>query len=110
TDNHCFSCNAGQAKDGQRQSKRGPKTARQCRGPSRQSFWKKNTGLIRPKGGNEGVGEHVRTRFHRQQKALVKLRTFEKDPHRTKKAYFLRFFCRTGFEGADRLPKRDPAV
>ena len=70
----------------------------------------KNTGLIRPKGGNEGVGEHVRTRFHRQQKALVKLRTFEKDPHRTKKAYFLRFFCRAGFEGADRLPKRDPAV
>jgi len=71
---------------------------------------KKNTGLIRPKGGNEGVGEHVRTRFHRQQKALVKLRTFEKDPHRTKKAYFLRFFCRAGFEGADRRPKRDPAV
>jgi hypothetical protein len=28
----------------------------------------------------------------------VKLRTFEKDPHRTKKACF---FCRTGFEDGD---------
>jgi hypothetical protein len=47
---------------------------------------------------NEGVGEHVRTRFHQGKKAGVKLRTPEiPDPHRSKKTCF---FCGTGFEGA----------
>jgi hypothetical protein len=43
--------------------------------------------------GNEGVGEHVRTRFHFGSGGPVKLRS-SRDPHRTKKTSF---FCRTGF-------------
>ena len=43
--------------------------------------------------GNEGVGEHVRTRFHLGPGGPVKLRS-SRDPHRTKKTSF---FCRTGF-------------
>jgi hypothetical protein len=43
--------------------------------------------------GNEGVGEHVRTRFHCGPGGPVKLRR-SRDPHRTKKTSF---FCRTGF-------------
>src|SRR5882757_3704160 len=38
---------------------------------------------------NEGVGEHVRTRFHFGAFAPVKLRTPLGDPHRTKKNLFL---------------------
>ena len=45
--------------------------------------------------GNEGVGEHVRTRLHRPG-LPVKLRTL--DPHRTKKTCF---FCRIVFERAN---------
>jgi hypothetical protein len=47
---------------------------------------------------NEGVGEHVRTKFHQGKKAGVKLRIPEiADPHRSKKTCF---FCGTVFEGA----------
>ena len=49
---------------------------------------------------NEGVGEHVRTRFHLGDRLPVKLRT--SDPHRTKKTCF---FCRTGFRKSE-LPER----
>jgi hypothetical protein len=55
---------------------------------------------------NEGVGEHVRTRFHSGKKAGGKLRTRNADPHRTKKASF---FCGTGLEVL--APQKfDPAV
>jgi hypothetical protein len=49
-----------------------------------------------PGPGNEGVGEHVRTRFHMGALGPVKLRTT--DPHRTKKTCF---FCRTVCERAN---------
>src|SRR6266436_729017 len=58
-------------------------------------------------------GERGRRRTRQDQippkakQPLVKLRTFEKDPHRTKKACF---FCRTGFEGANAFQSDDPAV
>jgi hypothetical protein len=39
--------------------------------------------------GNEGVGEHVRTRFHLGLLGPVKLRSSQGDPHRTKKNLFL---------------------
>jgi hypothetical protein len=42
--------------------------------------------------GNEGVGEHVRTRFHVRLWTLSEIA--DQDPHRTKKTCF---FCRTGF-------------
>jgi hypothetical protein len=43
------------------------------------------------------------------QRALVKLRTFEKDPHRTKKAFT--YASSAGpISKAYRLPKHDPAV
>jgi hypothetical protein len=59
---------------------------------------------------NEGVGEHVRTRFHFERegpRALepVKLRNW--NPHRTKKTCF---FCRTGFRKSEPLRNYDPAV
>lgn len=38
---------------------------------------------------NEGVGEHVRTRFHLGLLGPVKLRSSQGDPHRTKKHLFL---------------------
>ena len=38
---------------------------------------------------NEGVGEHVRTRFHLGPLGPVKLRSSQGDPHRTKKHLFL---------------------
>jgi hypothetical protein len=48
--------------------------------------------------GNEGVGEHVRTRFHLRLASRLGLEAGEiadrKDPHRTKKTCF---FCRTDF-------------
>jgi len=43
---------------------------------------------------NEGVGEHVRTRFHLGLKIAGEIAEL-RDPHRTKKTYF---FCRTVFE------------
>jgi hypothetical protein len=43
--------------------------------------------------GNEGVGEHVRTRFHLGLKIAGEIAEL-RDPHRTKKTDF---FCRTGF-------------
>ena len=43
---------------------------------------------------NEGVGEHVRTRFHVGPKAACEIaEPLEGEPHRTKKTCF---FCRTG--------------
>ncbi len=51
---------------------------------------------------NEGVGEHVRTRFHVEPEGPVKLRSSE-DPHRTKKTSF---FCRTGFRWSVELVER----
>jgi hypothetical protein len=48
---------------------------------------------------NEGVGEHVRTRFHSGVRSPVKLR-IAKDPHRTKKTCF---FCRTEFRKSELL-------
>jgi hypothetical protein len=53
--------------------------------------------------GNEGVGEHVRTRFHLGRKIAGEIAEL-RDPHRTKKTDF---FCRTGFRA---LRKADPAV
>src|SRR5262245_41353014 len=42
---------------------------------------------------NEGVGEHVRTRFHPGTLGPVEIAEIDRDPHRTKKTCF---FCRTG--------------
>ena len=47
--------------------------------------------------GNEGVGEHVRTRFHSGLLAPVKLRIVKDTRTERRKACF---FCRTGFERA----------
>ena len=54
---------------------------------------------------NEGVGEHVRARFHLLASEPVKLRT--EDPHRTKKACF---FCRLAWFKERTLRMCDPAV
>jgi hypothetical protein len=43
--------------------------------------------------GNEGVGEHGRTRFHLGLESAGEIAD-RRDPHRTKKTCF---FCRTGF-------------
>jgi len=64
-----------------------------------------SAGIVSSGTGNEGVGEHVRTRFHLGLRSPVKLRT--QDPHRTKKTCF---FCRTGFREERTLRKYDPAV
>ena len=60
-------------------------------------------GTGRPKGtmasrGNEGVGEHVRTRFHSGLLAPVKLRIVKDTRTERRKACF---FCRTGFGKAN---------
>ena len=61
--------------------------------------------------GNEGVGEHVRTRFHAGPQAQPKLRIVKDTRTERRKTCF---FCRTGFEGAklwkQRSSKYDPAV
>ena len=55
--------------------------------------------------GNEGVGEHVRTRF---QPGFGPGEIAEQRiPHRTKKTCF---FCRTGFGKSELSRKYDPAV
>jgi hypothetical protein len=50
--------------------------------------------------GNEGVGEHVRTRFHLGKDAGEIADLW--DPHRTKKTCF---FCRTGFRKSELLER-----
>ena len=53
---------------------------------------------------DEGVGEHVRTRFSPGKKASSEIADPKTaDPHRTKKACF---FCRTDFESAERRKAR----
>ena len=52
---------------------------------------------------NEGVGEHVRTRFHPGTLGPVEIAEHDRDPHRTKKTCF---FCRTGSRKGRPLSKR----
>ena len=66
------------------------RTLKRCRG-----FWNSDCHTPCAGCGNEGVGEHVRTRFHVRLLSPVKLRSL--DPHRTKKTCF---FCRTVFRRA----------
>lgn len=58
---------------------------------------------------NEGVGEHVRTRFHFGPKASREIaELLAGEPHRTKKT---RFFCRTAKENGptvDLMSRRHP--
>ncbi len=58
---------------------------------------------------NEGVGEHVRTRFHASPKAACEIaELLFGGPHRTKKT---RFFCRTAKENGptvDLMSRRHP--
>src|SRR4051812_49258382 len=68
-----------------RESKSGKPSAR---APRARQF---GTGAVP---GNEGVGEHVRTRFHLRTSRPGEIAKLRRDPHRTKKT---RFFCRTGF-------------
>jgi hypothetical protein len=63
-------------------------------------------GAIGAARGNEGVGEHVRTRFHLRLASRSGLEAGEiadrKDPHRTKKTCF---FCRTDFDQSELFSK-----
>ncbi len=97
-----------QTKDQRAQGKRrtGQRRAHRSRGRSSQLFWGKIAGTIGPRGTRASANTSGPD-FTESNEPLVKLRTFEKDPHRTKKACF---FCRTGLEGANAFQSDDPAV
>ena len=59
---------------------------------------RKNSWRVAPRGITRASANTSGSDFTVSKQPLVKLRTFEKDPHRSKKACF---FCRTGFEDAD---------